>query len=330
MPTVDAPSSSLSGPAAAPRPTTKLAPYLLVEPSVSGRVVVDVDPGHDLSAARLLRAGAARMSACGIEDLGALEQASVDVLLWLGEGQVRPGVDVEALFAAAARVVRPTGFFAIRVPSVALAGEARLDSARAHELLLERFATVQAVVERPFAGVAYSVSGTDEVAVNEELAAADDPPSHHVFFATTADGRTWELAESLLVPVAIAADEASGARAELARREARVVELEQLRDELCAERDQLREAIMLTEDREDRRDQALRALRRESERLLEALSAQASTVELAQLERDRADRRAASVEGELAGALAQLKRREVEVQTLERELERLRAKLGRR
>jgi chromosome segregation ATPase len=163
------------------------------------------------------------------------------------------------------------------------------------------------------------------VAVNEELASIAPEPTHFVALAADGPSRPWHLPESLIVPLRGEGTQPVRAGAE---------DLAALREELeavslrhqaaCVERDGLRDTLMTLEDQADRHEDALSTLRREAERHLRQLSDDAAALELATLERDRLEKKAASAERALESLGAQLQQRTAELAALEREVHRLR------
>jgi hypothetical protein len=83
---------------------------------------------------------------------------------------------------------------------------------------------------------------------------------------------------------------------------------------------------MTFHDRNDQRESALAALRREADRYLQQISDDASALEMMTLERERAERRAERAERSLSDLEVALRRREVEVAALEREVAQLRGR----
>lgn len=298
-------------------PDPLLAAYLLVEPLVAGKVVLEIAPHPAGGEERLRRAGARDV----LRETGprlSCPDGSVDVVLCLARLAASPDdVERQAWLAELRRVLRAEGFALVRL--AAGPGGAR----GAEELLRRHFATVEAVAEARLEGVSFSVPSVDDVAMNEALSPVAGEPSHYVVFCTAARHVVWQLPESLLVPVGTGAGSASAA--ELAALRAEVAALTDRHRAACAERDGLREQAMTLRDQADRREEALSALRREVDRHLRQLSDAAAAAELAHLERDRAARRAASAEHALESLAAEVQRLRAEVAALDRELARLRA-----
>jgi DNA repair exonuclease SbcCD ATPase subunit len=197
-------------------------------------------------------------------------------------------------------------------------------------LLRAHFPAVAVLSEAPLAAVSFVVGGAEDVAVSEALASIAGEPTHLVAFASGTPHPKWELAESLLVPTGpgtagAAADEIVVARAELtAMTDQYRAGCQERYRAGCEERDGLREALMTAQDQLDRQDETLSSLRRETERHLRRSSEDAGAVEVAQLERERSDRRAASAERALEALSAQLRERTAQLTALEKELARVR------
>jgi hypothetical protein len=315
-------------------PGRVLPAYVLVEPLVAGRVVLDLFPARPEGPRRLERAGARQILTWSRPE-GPLDvdPEEIDVVLclsWLDADT--PAADWERWLAEARRVVKPDGMCIVRVPAD---GPSGVELPVLERRLSAHFPGARIVEEGWFAGASFVVSGTDDVAVQEALHPLPGPPTHHVAFCGVDAEMTsrWWSAESLLVPVAalsaMAGDEAVRLVGAEERAEALRAELDELQArhrELCDERDGLREATLGALDRGDRRDEAMAALRRESERHLRQMADDAGAIELLTLDRDRALAQVAALEQALATATAQLRRRDVDLQGLERELGRLAAR----
>jgi hypothetical protein len=309
--------AALPSPADAP-----LAAYLLAEPFLSGRVVLDVGPRPPRAAERLARAGAREViSGEGPGPSFPLADASVDVALCVARlTAVESDVDRHLWLAELRRVLRPEGFCLVRVPG----GDA--GSAEAlRALVLTHFAICDVVAESPLVGVSYLAPDTDEAAVNEELARITAEPTHLVALCAPGATRPWSLPESLLVPLSGAGAMAVPATPEdLAALREELESLQARLDATLRERDALRETAMTLQDRGDQQEESLSALRRETERYLRQVSDDAAALELGTLDRERLERRAASAERALESQATQLHQRTAELVALERELARLR------
>jgi hypothetical protein len=308
----------LPSPADAP-----LAAYLLAEPFLAGRVVLDVGPRPPRAAERLARAGAREIhNGEGPGPRFDLPDRSVDVALCVARLSACPtDVDRHLWLAEIRRVLRPEGFCLVRLPVSALGGEGARDALRA--MVLTHFATCDLVAESLLVGVSYLVPDTEEAAVNEELASIAAEPTHLLALCAAGETRPWSTAESLLVPLG-GTDVVVAAPEELAALREERESLEARLDAAVRERDGLREAAMTLQDRADAQEESLSALRRETERYLRQICDDAAALELGTLERERLERRAASVERALESQAAQLHQRTAELVALERELARLR------
>lgn len=328
----DSPPPSSSGgraapPAAATLTDAPLAAYLLAEPFVAGKVVLDVGPRPARAAERLDRAGAREVV---VDDgpgprLGR-DDRSVDVVLCVARLSA-PASEVERhrWLAELRRVLRPGGFCLARFPAVSPTGRGGEARAGLETLLRHHFPTVDLVAEAPISAISYIAPGTDEVAVNEELATFSPDPTHFVALCAESTQRPWHLPESLIAPL-----RGSGAAPVLAGAE----DLAALREEVESaaarleaahrERDTLRDTLMTMQDEADRHEEALSAARREAERHLRQLSDDSAALELTTIERDRLQKRADSAERALESLGTQLQQRTAELAALERELARAR------
>jgi hypothetical protein len=323
-----------TGPAAPPAPTladAPLAAYLLAEPFVAGKVVLDVGPRPARAAERLGRAGAKQVM--GMEGPGPrieLPDGAVDVVLCVARlSAASSEVERHRWLAEIRRVLRGGGFCLLRFPAVSPSGRGAEARAGLLEMLRPHFPTVDLVAEAPISALSYIAPGTDDVAVNEELASFAQEPSHFVALCAESQQRSWHLPESLIVPLRGEGAETvlAGAQDIAALREE--LESAALRfEDACKERDGLRDALMTVQDQADRYEDALSTLRREAERHLRQLSDDASALELTTLEKDRLEKRAASAERALESLGAQLQQRTADLAGLERELARLRGKVG--
>jgi hypothetical protein len=323
------PASPPARPAAPPAPTltdAPLAAYLLAEPFVAGKVVLDIGPRPARAAERLDRAGAREV----VMEEGpgprlARDDRSVDVVLCVARLSA-PGSDVERhrWLAEVRRVLRPGGFALVRLPAASPSGRGAEARAGLADLLRPHFAIVDLVAEAPLSAVSFIAPGTDEVAVNEELATFAPDPSHFVALCAESPQRPWHIPESLIAPL-----RGSGAEPVLAGAEDIAALREELEaatarhDSACRERDALRDTVMTLQDQADRHEDALSALRREAERHLRQLSEDAAALELTTLDRDRLAKRAASAERALESLGTQLQQKTAELAALERELARV-------
>lgn len=328
----------------------ELAVCLLCEPLLVGKQVLVVGPLAASAGAHLGRARAENVTMIdGVDRRLDRPDGSVDVALCLaGLGSLASDVERHRWLGEIHRVLKPRGFAVLRVPGgvrvapvpgrrVVGKRAAGMSQAALEDLVRHHFTTIEVVSERQFRGVAFTVPGVEDVAVNEQLtslAALGGHGAFHVAFATAARERVWSLGESLLVPMADAVTEldddrqggghnAGADRAEVAEQLAR---LETQVRELSGERDELRETLMQTQDQNDTRDAALAALRKETARHLEQIAGDAGALELAGIARDAADRRAMEAEQRLASVTSELKQREAACKGLERELAKLRKK----
>jgi SAM-dependent methyltransferase len=324
--------TGLTAPPLATLADAPLAAYLLAEPFVSGKVVLDVGPRPARAAERLGRAGARQVVVMdGPGPRIDLPDAAVDVVLCVVRLSAASNeVERHRWLAEIRRVLRGGGFCLVRIPAVSSSGRGVEARTGLLEMLRPHFGTVDLVAEAPISALSYIAPGTEDVAVNEELASFAQEPSHFVALCAESATRGWHLPESLIVPL-----RGEGAEKVLAGAQ----DLAALREELetaalryegaCKERDALRDTVMTLQDQADRHEDALSTLRREAERHLRQLSDDASALELTTLERDRLEKRAASAERALESLGAQLQQRTAELTALDREVVRLRgAKTG--
>jgi SAM-dependent methyltransferase len=315
----------------APLPTpadASLAAYLIAEPLVAGKVVLDVGPRPSRAAERLARAGAHEViSGDGPGPALDLPDHSVDVVLCVARLSASTGdVERHRWLAELRRVVRPDGFCMVRLPVPSLETDDRSAATALEELVLTHFGVCDLVPESPMAGVAYLAPGTDDVAVNEELARISGPPAYLVALCAAGPARPWSLPESLLVPLSGAgAYPIASPPEELAALREEIEGLLARHEAACRDLDAVREALMTAQDRADQLEDSLSALRRETERHLRQISDDAAALELGTLERERLERRAASAERALESQATHLHRRTAELVALERELARLRS-----
>jgi len=310
--------------------------YLLVEPMVSGKRVLDVatsvgGPGPEC----LRRAGAADVISC-IPTGPSLpaSDAGVDmVLCGLALPVVRSDAERGVWLAEIRRVLRPGGLCVLRVAAAAFRDDAQAGVRTAcTDLLLGFFATVDIVEETQFSGVSFHVPGTDDLAVNESLTRLSGASGHLVALCSDSAERPWNLAESLLVPTEAgrpAEESAAGVSAgELAAWQGEVARLEARYAESNREREDAREAAMTLRDRADRLERTVAVLRKDVERFLRQISDDAAARELLALERDDLRRNLDVATRQAADASREVERRQVALRTLEKEVVRLRAACG--
>ncbi len=224
------------------------------------------------------------------------------------------------------RVLTADGICAVRV-----AGPGSQDgfTRAAFVGVLERFFfSVLVLDESPFLGVMISAPGSDDVAIHEGLAPAPPAPAWFLALCAKSETPSWQVGESLLVPVSqVGADDATAAvGAARIRADLRVCQGQLLA--LSSEAAELRERLMAGDDGRERVAGAALALRRESERNLSQIAMLAQTNETLGLERDRALAAAASANRARDEVTVRLRRHEVAAAAMERELIRLRAKVG--
>jgi hypothetical protein len=303
--------------------------FMLAEPLVPGRIVLHAGdatggPGPEL----LRRAGAADVLACGAETYPwPVPDGCADIVMAeLGGALVCDDPAWRAWLDEARRVVRADGFCMLRIAAVARAG-ASLRTALA-DLLLEHFAVVDIVEETPFSGVSFFVPGTEELAVNEGLASLAGKPAHMVALCGWGPERSWSLAESLLVPTDVGADESRPSAGELAAWRAEAARLQVLCEEVGRERDGVRELNMVLQDRVERLERTVGALRRDIERYLRQIGDGSTARELLAVERDGLQRRIEASARQMEEAGRELDRRQSAIRALEKEVARLRAARG--
>jgi SAM-dependent methyltransferase len=276
---------------AAPVPAqAALAAYLLVEPFVSGRLVVDVGPRPPRAAERLQRAGAREVREVDGPDLP-LAEATADVVLCVSRlAGLANDVDRHRWLLELRRIVRPGGFCLVRVPVANLATAEESAESVLRELVRHHFGVVDLVAEAPLSGVAFLAPHTDEAAINEELAPIAATPTHLIALCAVEPPRPWSVPESLLVPLRAPPGEVAPAAEEVAALREEVEVMRTRYQDSCRDRDALRESLMTLQDRLDQQDQALSALRRQAARHLRQISEGATALELAVLERSRLER----------------------------------------
>jgi regulator of replication initiation timing len=310
--------------------------YLLVEPMVSGKQVLDVatsvgGPGPEC----LRRAGAAEVISCVPTGPSLpVPDAGVDIVL-CGLPVIRSGADRDIWMAEIRRVLRPGGFCVVRLAAAALCDHTQAGAGMRTacvDILLAYFATVDIVGETQFGGVSFQVPGTDELAVNESLTRLAGASGHLVALCTDCAERPWNLTESLLVPTYAGAQAEAGAAGalagELAAWQGEVARLEARCAELSREREDAREGAMTLQDRADRLERTVAVLRKDVERYLRQISDDAAARELLALERDNLRRDLSAATEQAADASREVERRQVALRTLEKEVVRLRAARG--
>jgi len=325
-------------PSASPVESLPVPAYLLVEPMVQGKKVLDIatsvgGPGPEC----LRRAGAAEVISCAPSgpSLPAPDAAVDIVLCGLSLSAVRSDEERGAWLTEIRRVLRPDGFCMLRLAATAFREDAQAGAgmrAACSDLLLTYFATVDMVEQTQFGGVAFHVPGTDELAVNESLARLSGAAGHIVAFCTERPERSWSLSESLLVPTEASTDDGAGggcvSAGELAAWQGEVARLEARCAELARERDSAREGAMTLQDRVDRLERAIAGLRKEVERTLRQMSNDAAGRELITLERDQLRRNLDEATQKGADISRELERRQIVLRALEKEVHRLRAARG--
>jgi hypothetical protein len=307
--------------------------YLLIEPMVQGKQVLDIGPGQSGPRAQILhRAGAKQVASCAPEGLCApAPDASADLVLCsLAPELVAADDRLSAWLAEIQRVLRPGGFCVLHLPAAALQREgqgARGPLSACTDLLLGHFANVDLVEQTQVTGLSFHVSGTDDLAVNESLTRMSETPDHILAFCGNGAERPWTLAESLFVPTEIGTN-GTGAPGELAAWQSEVARLEARCAELAHERDGTREERMTLQDRTDRLERTVASLRKDVERTLRQLSNDAAAREILTLERNELQRKLAEAtrQANEAGQLAE--KRQVALRALEKEVARLRAARG--
>ena len=303
-----------------------LAAYLLAEPFLAGKVVLDIGPRPARAAERLARAGVAEaLMADGPGPALSAADGSVDVVLCTARlSAAASDAERHRWLMEIRRVLRTGGFCLLRVAVAAIGGRGPATPADAlYDLLRPHFGPIQVVGEVPLAGLSFVLPDLDDVAVNEQLAPIAADPTHLVALcAPPFSPQPWQVPESLLVPLRPApAVAASGPT---------VVDVAALRDEVeelaarhqaaALERDALRESLMTAQDQADRHEAALSGLRREAERLLQQAADASAETELARLERDRQVRRAAELERTVEALTAELRERASQLAARDREM----------
>ena len=308
--------------------------YLLVEPMVSGKQVLDVAAGVGGPGPECLRrAGAAEVICCAPAGPSLpVPDAGVDIVL-CGLPVIRSDADRGAWMAEIRRVLRPGGFCVLRLAAAALRDDAQAGAGMrtaCMDLLLAYFATVDIVEETRFGGVSFHVPGTDDLAVNESLTRLTGASEHLVAFCADGTERSWNLTESLLIPTEAGAPAGAAgvSAAELAAWQGEVARLEARCADLSREREDAREGGMTLQDRADRRERTFAVLRRDVERFLRQISDDAAARELLALEREEMQRILSAATQQAADASREVERRQIALRTLEKEVVRLRAARG--
>lgn len=322
-------------PAGAPVPVGMLPVpiYLLIDPMVQGRKVLDIGPGDNGPRAEALRrAGASEVVSCVPDGLRVpAPDAGADVVLCSLTAELVAADDRRsAWFAEMTRVLRSGGFCVLHMPASALLREgqtARGPLSACTDMLLAHFATVDVVEQTQVTGLSFHVSGTDDLAVNESLMRMSGTADHLLAFCTDRHERPWTLAESLFVPTEVGASQA-GVPGELAAWQGEVARLEVRCAELVHERDGTREERMTLQDRTDRLERTVASLRKEIERTLRQLSNDAAAREILTLEQSQLHRELAEATHKANEAAQLANKRQVALRALEKEVARLRAARG--
>jgi SAM-dependent methyltransferase len=323
-------------PASAPRPPSAdppwgLAFYLFVEPFSIGKVVVDLSVGAGPGGEMLRKAGAVDVLTPARTGLPLpFPDGGADLVICaLDAAGVVDDRRRAALFAEIRRILRRDGMCVVRAVAAALQNAAVGVSLRAvlADLALEHFATVDIVEETPFRAVSYFIPGSEDLAVSEAMSKVGGRPSHLIALCTPAAERTWHLSESLLVPTGPGEGGDAG-EGELAVWRAEVERLTAANVAIARERDELRERQMMLEDRAERLERTVGAMRKDVERYLRQIGDDAAARELLNLERDQLRRRIASVESEFEAANREIDKHKSREQALRKEVARLRAARG--
>ncbi len=323
-------------PPAPPVEPLPVAVYLLVEPMVSGKRVLDVSPrGGGPGLEFLRRAGAAEMISCVPHGPSlSVPEPGADIVL-CGLSASWSDEERGVWLAELRRVLRPEGFCVLRLATVGLRDHARAGAGMrtaCADLLLAYFATVDIVEETQFSGVSFHAPGTEDLAVNESLTRLSGASGHFVALCADCAERPWNLTESLLVPTDAGASTETGAggvsAGELAAWQGEAARLEAHCAELARERDGARESAMTLQDRADRLERTVAVLRKDVERYLRQITDDAAARELLDLERDELRRNLAAATQQAAEAARELERRQVALRTIEKEVVRLRAARG--
>ena len=283
--------------------------YQLLVPLLAGRTVLEVWPLLPDGRSRLEQTGAAEVISLTPEEPSLpLAEASIDIVLCLSGFGPRDRTEFLRFLVELRRVVQPEGLFVLRLPCEAgeLTGEER------GVLLGDGPGRTSKVKETPFVGVSFLAPETEDMAIGGDLARLAAAPSHHLLFVSRAPLPAWQLPESLFIPLADLQSDLAG---RVASQKA-----------LDAERDDLREAVMLLQEQVDRREAALAAFRRRSTRRIQETGDVEAALETLALERDQLEQRALRAEKALTELEVATRRREVELSALQAELSRLRGR----
>jgi hypothetical protein len=314
-------------------PPWGLSFYLFIEPFAVGKVVVDLSVGGGPGAEFLRRSGAVEVLAPEKAGLPLpFSDGGADVVICaMGDAELTDDAQRAALLGDVHRILRNDGMCIVRVVAQALQAAVEDVSPRAAlaDRMLEHFATVDIVEETPFRAVSYFVPGSEDLAVSEAMAKVGGKPSHLIALCTPAADRTWQLSESLLVPTGPGGSVEAG-EGEIAAWRSEVERLTAKQAEVARERDELRERLMVIEDRAERMSNTVLALRRDSERYLRQISDDAAARELLTLGRDQLQRKLTKAEGEIDLTARELERQKASAQALRKEVARLRAARGER
>jgi SAM-dependent methyltransferase len=312
-------------------PPWGLSFYLFVEPFAVGKVVVDLSVGGGPGLELLRRSGAFEVFSPEKAGLPLpFPDGGADVVICaLEAAEIADDARRSAFLTEIHRILRPDGMCIVRVVAQTLAASATGISLRAAlaDLVLEHFATVDIVEETPFLAVSFFAPGSDDLAVSEAMARVAGKPSHLIALCTTANERTWQLSESLLVPTGPGGSVEAG-DGEIAAWRAEVDRLTARNAEVTRERDDLRERQMMLQDRAERLGRTVLALRKDVERYLRQMSDDAAGRELLGLERDQLQRKLTAAESQIAVTARELERQKAMEQALRKEVARLRAARG--
>jgi SAM-dependent methyltransferase len=312
-------------------PPWGLSFYLFVEPFAVGKVVVDLSVGGGPGSELLRRSGAFEVFSPEKAGLPLpFPDGGADVVICaLEAAEITDDARRSAFLTEIHRILRPDGMCIVRVVAQTLATAVTGTSLRAAlaDLVLEHFATVDIVEETPFLAVSFFAPGSDDLAVSEAMARVAGKPSHLIALCTTANERTWQLSESLLVPTGPGGGVEAGG-GEIAAWRAEVDRLTARNAEVARERDDLRERQMMLQDRAERLGRTVLALRKDVERYLRQMSDDAAGRELLGLERDQLQRKLTAAESEIAVTARELEKQKAMVQALRKEVDRLRAARG--